>query len=102
MKEIIIVDKLTKKFKISSKEKNIRKCKENLFTAVDNISFSVNKGEVFGLLGTNGAGKTTTLRMLSTLIKPTIGEAFIDGKSIIDSPEDVRNKIGFLTSDTKT
>ena len=99
--EEIVVDNLTKKFKISNKEKKIKKCNSNLFTAVDNVSFSVNKGETFGLLGTNGAGKTTTLRILSTLIKPTIGEAFVSGSSIISNPEKVRRKIGFLTSEMK-
>ena len=50
-------------------------------TAVDNISLSVNDGELFALLGVNGAGKTTTIRMLSCLSSATSGEAFIDGHS---------------------
>ena len=69
--------------------------------AVDNLSFSVNKGEIYGLLGPNGAGKTTTLRMLATLIKPDSGDAFILGKSVKDSEKEVRKKIGFLTSELK-
>ena len=70
-------------------------------TAVDDLSFSAYKGEIFGLLGPNGAGKTTTLRMLATLIKPDSGDAFIDGKSIVAQPYEVRGKIGFLTSELK-
>ena len=58
-------------------------------------------GEVFGLLGPNGAGKTTTLRMLATLIKPDSGDAVLDGSSIVNAPEEVRSKIGFLTSELK-
>ena len=51
-------------------------------TAVDDVTFEVHKGEVFGLLGPNGAGKTTTLRMLGGLIPPTTGEVRIDGVAI--------------------
>ena len=69
--------------------------------AVDKLTFSAYKGEIFGLLGPNGAGKTTTLRMLATLIKPDSGNASIDGKSIISEEEDVRRSIGFLTSELK-
>lgn len=68
---------------------------------MDNLSFSANEGEIFGLLGPNGAGKTTTLRMLSTLIKPDGGDAVLDGISILRQPEQVRARIGFLTSELK-
>lgn len=68
--------------------------------AVDKISFKVNKGEVFGLLGENGAGKTTTLRMLATMLKPTAGTAIIDGANLLDEPEKVRSKIGILFGST--
>jgi len=64
--------------------------------AVDRLSFTINKGEIFGLLGENGAGKTTTLRMLATMIKPTHGTAIIDGLDITKEPEKVRRKIGIL------
>ncbi|AZT91490.1 ATP-binding cassette domain-containing protein [Caldicellulosiruptor changbaiensis] len=64
--------------------------------AVDRLSFTINKGEIFGLLGENGAGKTTTLRMLATMIKPSHGTAIIDGLDITKEPEKVRRKIGIL------
>lgn len=66
------------------------------FTAVDKISFKVNKGEIFGLLGENGAGKTTTLRMLSTMLKPTSGNAVLNGFDTQNEPEKVRANIGIL------
>jgi sodium transport system ATP-binding protein len=65
-------------------------------TAVNNISFSVGRGEVFGLLGENGAGKTTTLRLLATMLKPTSGTAILDGFDLIREPEKVRRCIGIL------
>lgn len=64
--------------------------------AVDNISFSVNKGEIFGLLGENGAGKTTTLRMLATMLRPTSGTAVLNGYDLLKDPDKVRSCIGIL------
>ena len=69
--------------------------------AVDDLTFSAYRGEIFGLLGPNGAGKTTTLRMLSTLIRPDSGDAWLDGCSVVEQPAEVRTKIGFLTSELK-
>jgi ABC-2 type transport system ATP-binding protein len=73
------------------------------FTAVDDISFSVQQGEIFGLLGPNGAGKSTLIRMLTTLIPPTAGTAEVDGIDVIKDPNGVRKVIGVipqaLTSD---
>ncbi len=69
----------------------------NKFTAVDNISFDVKKGEIFGLLGPNGAGKSTTLRMLSTLAKPTSGTALIGGYDIVKNDNEVRKLIGIVS-----
>lgn len=66
------------------------------FKAVDNLSFTVNKGEIFGLLGVNGAGKTTTFRMIMNLISPTSGKITFNGKKI---DYDVTDKIGFLTEE---
>lgn len=64
--------------------------------AVDNISFSLEKGKVIGLIGANGAGKTTTMRMLATLDFPDSGEIFIDGINAVEYPEKVRHLIGWM------
>lgn len=75
--------------------KNLVK-KYNQFTAVKGISFSINEGEIFSLLGPNGAGKTTSISMLSTLLKPTEGDATIGGYSVVNDPTKVRNLIGVV------
>ncbi len=64
--------------------------------AVDDISFSVKKGELFGFLGINGAGKSTTINMLCTLLKPSEGEARVCGCSILKEPEKIRKRIGIV------
>ncbi|MFA5104619.1 MAG: ATP-binding cassette domain-containing protein [Candidatus Margulisiibacteriota bacterium] len=64
--------------------------------AVDDISFYVNKGECFGLLGPNGAGKTTTVNILSTLLKPTLGNATVAGYDVLKNKNEVRNSIGMV------
>ncbi|HEY8795641.1 MAG TPA: ATP-binding cassette domain-containing protein [Gemmatimonadaceae bacterium] len=66
------------------------------FTAIDDISFSVEQGEIFGLLGPNGAGKSTLIRMLTTLIPPTSGSARVDGIDVIEDPNGVRKVIGVI------
>lgn len=68
--------------------------------AVRNISFQCNPGEIYALLGANGAGKTTTLRMLSTILTPTAGDAIVQGSNIVTDPEAVRHKVGFLSTAT--
>jgi len=80
------------------KVKNLRKVFENKedIVAVDNISFEIEEGEVFGLLGPNGAGKTTTLSMLATLVKPTSGTAEINGFDILKESHEVRKSIGIV------
>lgn len=75
--------------------KNVDKYYGN-FKAVDNLSFKVDKGEIFGLLGVNGAGKTTTFRMIMNLIKPSSGTITFNGRKI---DYDVTDKIGFLTEE---
>lgn len=101
MEELLQVQGLCKTFTLSQKQQRIEKTKEKKRIAVNHLSFSAYKGEIFGLLGPNGAGKTTTLRMLATLISPDEGDAIIDGASIRKQPEQVRGKIGFLTSELK-
>lgn len=80
---MITADNLTKKF--------------NGFLAVNNISFKVGEGEIFGFLGPNGAGKTTTIRMLSTLMAPTSGDITINGRSPQQDSTYIRSIIGILT-----
>ena len=67
------------------------------FTAVDHVSFSVEKGEVFGFLGPNGAGKTTTISMLCTLLQPTEGKATVSGFDVMKDANEVRKRIGVVT-----
>jgi sodium transport system ATP-binding protein len=69
-------------------------------TAVDDLTFAVRPGEVFGLLGPNGAGKTTTLRMLCTVLRPTAGFAAVAGHDIARDPAAVRRSVGFLSANT--
>jgi ABC-2 type transport system ATP-binding protein len=71
-----------------------RRAKE--VVAVDDISFSVRSGELFGLLGPNGAGKTTTVKMLTTLLIPTGGTALILGKDVVRQADQIRSRIGFI------
>jgi ABC-2 type transport system ATP-binding protein/sodium transport system ATP-binding protein len=66
--------------------------------AVDNLSFSVSSGEVYGLLGPNGAGKTTTLRMLLGLLRPSAGRANVEGFSSIEAPEEVKRRVGLVSA----
>jgi sodium transport system ATP-binding protein len=88
---VIIARALTKIFKDKKRGK---------IHAVNNVSFTCNPGEVYGLLGVNGAGKTTTLRLIATMLKPTTGTAEIAGFDIVTEPEQVRAHIGFLSTAT--
>ncbi|MEW6042763.1 MAG: ATP-binding cassette domain-containing protein [Thermoproteota archaeon] len=67
--------------------------------AVDNISFSVDEGEIFGFLGPNGAGKSTTMMILTTLLRPTSGQAFVAGLDVSSQQKRVREKIGYVQQD---
>lgn len=66
------------------------------FTAVDRLSLTVGRGEIFGLIGPNGAGKTTTIKMLTTLLPPTSGEATVAGFDVVRQPQSVRRSIGYV------
>ena len=81
--KVIVAEGLTKRF--------------GKFTAVDSISFSVSRGEIFGFLGANGAGKTTAMRMLCGLSKPTSGFATVAGFDISRCTEDVKRSIGYMS-----
>lgn len=70
------------------------------FTAVDNLNFEIEKGEIFGIVGPNGAGKTTTLKMLSGLIAPTKGSIKIQGMDIKKDAQMIKQKLGFLPEES--
>lgn len=99
--ETVKVEHLYKKFKLSKKQQKEKKTMNDNFLAVNDVSFSLNDGEIYGLLGPNGAGKTTTLRMLATLISPSSGGIFINGLDLKKHQEEIRSQIGFLTSELK-
>ena len=101
MENILEVKNLTKKFKLNKKQMAERKTSNNYLTAVDDLSFELKKGEIYGLLGPNGAGKTTTLRMLATILTPTSGKIEVDGLELEKNASELRKKIGFLTSELK-
>ena len=82
-REAIVTRNLTKRF--------------GAVTAVENLSLTIHKGEIFGLLGPNGAGKTTTIRMLGALIAPTSGEAWVAGYRVGRQDQDIRRNVGILT-----
>ncbi len=67
------------------------------FTAVDRISFAVERGEIFGFLGANGAGKSTAIRMMCGLLKPSSGTAVVDGVDVSRDPEKVKRRIGYMS-----
>lgn len=76
--------------------RNLKKC-FGRFTAVKGISFSVCRGEIFGLLGANGSGKSTTIRMLCGILKPTAGEGKVAGFDIRREPEKIKSAIGYMS-----
>ena len=78
--------------------KNLTK-KYGNFVAVNDINFHVKKGEVFAFLGPNGAGKTTTIKMLTTLLKPTTGEVFLNGHNVTENPHETRKSFGIVFQD---
>src|SRR5438094_8816168 len=82
MQSVIRIDHLTKQFK--------------QLTAVNETCLSVERAEIFGLIGPNGAGKSTLIKMLTTLLPPTSGDASIAGFSISKQPQDVRRRIGYV------
>jgi ABC-2 type transport system ATP-binding protein len=67
------------------------------FTAVDHVSFTIERGEIFGFLGPNGAGKTTTIRMLLGLLRPTSGRAYVLSYDIVRQSEEIKRRIGYMS-----
>lgn len=98
---MIEIKHLTKIYKLNKKQMKESKTTNSSKVAVDDLCLTANKGEIYGLLGPNGAGKTTTLRCIATIIKPTQGEVYVDGHEVQRESEEVRDSIGFLTSDIK-
>ncbi len=80
--------------------RNITK-KYKVFPAVDNVSFSVESGEILGYLGPNGAGKSTTIKMLAGLLDPTVGDIYFDGKKIVDDLYSYKEKIGYIPEESE-
>ena len=80
--------------------KVFRDKKRGEIRGADGVSFRVEPGRIYGLLGANGAGKTTTLRMLATLLKPTSGTAVVAGYDVVREPDRVRANVGFLATST--
>ncbi|MFH0980664.1 MAG: ABC transporter ATP-binding protein [Planctomycetota bacterium] len=89
--DLIVAEKLTKVFAMPDGSDK---------RAVDELSFAVQQGQVYGLLGPNGAGKTTTLRLLSGLMAPTAGRATVAGHDVAQEADAVKRSIGFLTANT--
>ena len=85
MENIITVKNLTRKFKD--------------FTAVNDVSFDVEKGDIFAFLGPNGAGKTTTIKMLTTLLTPTSGSISLNGVDVVRDAEKARKSFGIVFQD---
>lgn len=100
-KEIVRIDNFTKIFKSKTGRKTSLTFTKNVKVAVNNLSLSIYEGEVFGILGNNGAGKTTLMRAISTLIKPTKGKISVCGLDTVCDSQQVRKKIGFLSSELK-
>lgn len=93
---MIKIENISKKFvKLIGSRKKIE------FYADNNISFEVNKGEIFGILGPNGAGKTTLLRMIAGIMKPSSGNITIDNMQYEDKEIEIKKRIAFLTGNTK-
>ncbi len=88
MTALIEIERLTKRF--------------GAFTAVDDVSFRVDRGEVLGFLGPNGAGKSTTMRMLAGFMTPTAGTARICGEDVVDRPVAAKRQLGFLPEGAPT
>jgi sodium transport system ATP-binding protein len=98
---MIIINDLTKVYKLSKKQMLEQKAKKNMKKAVNRLTLNAKPGEIYGLLGPNGAGKTTALRCIATLLKPTNGSIEVCGFDTVKESEKVRKSISFLTNEIK-
>jgi len=96
MNEAIRVENLVRHYKRSSKKKKTTG-ESGPLIALDGVSLEVRPGELFGLLGPNGAGKTTLIKILTTLLAPTSGEAWVDGLNILTQPRELRPRINMVS-----
>ncbi len=85
---------------VENLSKSFTDLKRGRVAALDDVTFEVRPGEIFGLLGPNGAGKTTCLRILSTVLQPTGGKAVVAGYDVTENPAQVRANIGFMSGNT--
>jgi sodium transport system ATP-binding protein len=99
---MIEVRDLIKRFKLTRRQKRElgNESRNGTIEAVAGISFTCQPGRIFSLLGPNGAGKTTALRMIATMLKPTSGTIKVAGYDVVQQPQEVRRKLGFLTGTT--
>jgi ABC-2 type transport system ATP-binding protein len=100
----IEAERLTKRFRLLNSYRDLLRYpgRQPTKLAVDDMTFTVGRGELFGLLGENGAGKTTLIRMLSTTLLPTSGRAVVAGHDVVEEPHQVRRLIGLVTGDERS
>jgi len=102
MDYIIETINLTKEFIYNDSIFSFLKKEKKTIIAINNVNLRVKKGEIFGLVGQNGSGKTTLIKLLSTLILPTKGTAYVNGYNVIKDELEVRKSIGLVTNDKRS
>jgi len=95
--EALVVPPYRENGEVAAIEANDLSMRFGAFTAVDHVSFSIRKGEIFGFLGSNGCGKTTTMKMLTGLLEPTSGTAKLFGAEMRENDMQMRRRVGFMT-----
>ena len=97
---MIEIQGLSKQFQLTKQQRRELSTEEKQTVVVDDVSFVCQPGRIFSLLGANGAGKTTILRMIATIYKPTAGFIKVNGIDVVESPQEARKIMGFLTGST--